>query len=264
MDDCLSDIIINNISEIITVNLPKGISRKIIRTTDYGILIAFMGAIRYKHNNTRYLSDEDHILFIPREITYHLTCLEESVTTVINFKADISSKIEEIISFNVNYKKTAGILNRIDNLWTFKKTSYRLHCISGIYEILAILNKHRDLNYLPKAKLSKIRLSVEYLESHYTDSDLTNEKLAKFSGISTVYFRKLFTQKFGIPPMKYITTKRIEKAQSLLKNQYYSSITNIAYAVGFNSLYYFCKVFKQETSYTPSQFAKLYIQNENK
>ena len=74
--------------------------------------------------------------------------------------------------------------------------------------------------------------------------------------MSTVYFRKLFTEAYGMPPMRYVRQKRIEKAQNLLENGF-TNISEIADSVGFNSIYHFSKTFKQLIGTSPSNYSRV-------
>ena len=57
----------------------------------------------------------------------------------------------------------------------------------------------------------------------------------------------------GMPPMQYVNSYRIEKAQTLLKNTD-RSITDIALAVGFDDASYFARIFKKQTGMTPREY----------
>ena len=127
--------------------------------------------------------------------------------------------------------------------------------MSLLYSFFADHNQNRF--YMPSSKYETIKPGIHYLEEHYTDPTLRDTDMANAAGISTVYFRKLFVQRFGIPPMKYIKQKRIERAKLLLSSDLYTTISDVALESGFSSLYHFSKVFKQETSFTPSEYASL-------
>jgi AraC-like DNA-binding protein len=53
----------------------------------------------------------------------------------------------------------------------------------------------------------------------------------------------------------YIRTQRLEKAYLLFKNNY-TSVADVAFSVGFNSLSYFCKCFKDQYKVSPSSVIK--------
>lgn len=94
------------------------------------------------------------------------------------------------------------------------------------------------------------------MERHFTDPMITNELIAEASNVSTVYFRKIFTEAYGVPPMRYVRQRRIEKAQSLLENGF-SNISEVAESVGFNSVYHFSKSFKQLIGVSPTSYLRM-------
>ena len=73
---------------------------------------------------------------------------------------------------------------------------------------------------------------------------IKNEELAALCKISTVYFRKLFFEVYGVSPMQYIQNLRIHRAKEMLRSDY-SSITDIAFTLGYNNIYEFSKAFKK-------------------
>ena len=81
------------------------------------------------------------------------------------------------------------------------------------------------------------------------------EELAFLSGLSVSSFKRKFQNIYGTSPNKYITSKRLEKAQVLLKSSDLS-ISEIAYDCGFNDVGYFSKVFKTHYNCLPSDLRK--------
>ena len=110
-------------------------------------------------------------------------------------------------------------------------------------------------NYMPSNRYDIIRPAAEYIRKNYGESGITNDFLAELCGISTVYFRKVFTKYYGVPPAQYLNMQRMEKAQEFLQSDY-SSITQIAESVGYNSIYHFSKMFKKQVGISPSEYAK--------
>ena len=74
-------------------------------------------------------------------------------------------------------------------------------------------------------------------------------------GISTVYFRKLFTEIAGDSPIHYAEALRIKKAKELLRSDY-DSITGVAIALGYRGIYEFSRSFRRMTGISPSEYAK--------
>lgn len=76
-------------------------------------------------------------------------------------------------------------------------------------------------------------------------------RLAQASGISEAHFARSFKQAFGIPPHRYLLTRRIERAMTLLRETELS-ITDIAFDTGWASLGTFGRTFRDITGSSPS------------
>ncbi|MBT2322009.1 helix-turn-helix transcriptional regulator [Variovorax paradoxus] len=75
--------------------------------------------------------------------------------------------------------------------------------------------------------------------------------LAQVSGVSEAHFARSFKQAFGIPPHRYLLTRRIERAMALLRESDLS-ITEIAFATGWASLGTFGRTFRDIAGDSPS------------
>lgn len=259
MEIDFSDIIIKDIQSLITVYTNPGEIRHMANRPTTGISFVSRGKLTYEIHGQHYISDPGHAVLLPHQGTYDIYGIDKSESMLINFLTDPGLDNSDIYSFNLS--NTGWYLNyftQMDNLWTFKKSSYKLRCLAGLYEILAKLNDSVSSSYKPNYKFEYIRPSIDFLEANYNKSDITNEILAEKSNISTVYFRKIFTEKYNVSPMKYIMAKRIEKAQDMLRGKY-STITSIAEATGFNSINHFSRAFKSITGYTPFEYSKMCI-----
>ena len=76
-------------------------------------------------------------------------------------------------------------------------------------------------------------------------------RLASVSGVSEAHFARSFKQAFGVPPHRYLLTRRIERATALLRETDLS-ITEIAFETGWRSLGTFGRIFRDVTGETPS------------
>lgn len=75
-------------------------------------------------------------------------------------------------------------------------------------------------------------------------------RLARVSGVSAAHFARSFRQAFGVPPHRYLLTRRIERATTLLRDTELS-ITEIAFQTGWGSLGTFGRIFRDVTGETP-------------
>ena len=77
------------------------------------------------------------------------------------------------------------------------------------------------------------------------------KRLAEVSGVSEAHFARSFKRAFGVPPHRYLLTRRIEQAATLLRDTDFS-ITEIAFATGWESLGTFGRIFHDITGQSPS------------
>ncbi len=122
--------------------------------------------------------------------------------------------------------------------------------------ILRILISHFVRHAEPKSERIDDRISSALL---YIRSNLANPleitELAKLSCVSTEHFTRKFTQQIGESPMQYILNKRMQRAQLLLMINT-SHIKDVAYAVGFNDVSYFNRIFKRSVGCTPQEYRR--------
>jgi transcriptional regulator GlxA family with amidase domain len=76
-------------------------------------------------------------------------------------------------------------------------------------------------------------------------------RLARVSGVSQAHFARSFKQAFGVPPHRYLLTRRIERAMALLRDTDLS-ITDIAFHTGWASLGTFGRIWRDVTGASPS------------
>jgi len=76
------------------------------------------------------------------------------------------------------------------------------------------------------------------------------QRLAQVSGVSPAHFARSFKQAFGIPPHRYLLTRRIERATALLRDTGLP-ITEIAFQTGWESLGTFGRTFRDITGESP-------------
>ncbi len=84
---------------------------------------------------------------------------------------------------------------------------------------------------------------LKYIDENFSDKLLLHA-LAKLSGYSVPQFVRLFSEFTGITPMRYINIIRIQNSMTML-SETKNSITDIAFACGFDTLEVFERNFKK-------------------
>ena len=119
-------------------------------------------------------------------------------------------------------------------------------------------SQHADLEAAVQSYLAGTITS--YIRSHLGE-DLSVEQLAQHFHYSRNRIGSLYKNATGISLGRAIIEERIAKAKVMLAAQE-SSITEIAYTLGFSSPQYFCKSFSKETGYSPSAYAEHILKAE--
>ena len=108
---------------------------------------------------------------------------------------------------------------------------------------------------------------LNWLEQHYTESNLKIEDMVAHSSLSrTSYYNKLKLL-VGLSPKEFISDFRLKKAVMYLEKDD-CTIAEIAYRTGFNDPVYFTRTFKTKIGVTPSKYRdekldKTNLQEEN-
>lgn len=160
------------------------------------------------------------------------------------------------IAFNGEILET---FNKIYNLTVNEKPGYQLICvgllIAYINQIIAYL-KYKEFE--GKDIEIKIR-QASYILSKRVNEDVDAMELAAELNMGYSYFRKMFTKYTGLPPIQYHLQLRIKQAELLLTSTN-KTIKEISYELGFESAFYFSRVFKEKTQISPGDYRKLHSQ----
>ncbi|MBQ6839401.1 MAG: AraC family transcriptional regulator [Oscillospiraceae bacterium] len=104
-------------------------------------------------------------------------------------------------------------------------------------------------------RLAGIYPALDYVEEHFREH-ITLDDAAKLTGYAKTYFCKHFKRVTGISFHQYLNRYRISVACLLLEDPGLS-VATIAEMTGFSSAKLFCRIFKETTNMTTSQYQRL-------
>jgi AraC-like DNA-binding protein len=99
-----------------------------------------------------------------------------------------------------------------------------------------------------------------YINENFAD-ELSLPALAKIANVSPNHLSEKFRQVTGINFVAYIARTRFEKACALLRDPHLR-VSEIAFAVGFQSLSQFNRVFKKFSGKSPTEYRASACQTE--
>jgi AraC family transcriptional regulator len=98
------------------------------------------------------------------------------------------------------------------------------------------------------------RIVANYIDEHLAET-VSLAALAKLVKLSTYYFCRAFKQSFGVPPHRYHTRRRIDRAKIMLANPD-RSVTETALSLGFSETSSFSAAFRHTTGITPTAYRR--------
>jgi len=157
------------------------------------------------------------------------------------------------------YRKISNQLINIIDAHNKKEPSYALYLKARIYDVFFLLSKNTDIDIMTDNRksvkkrvysLERLNKGLAFLENNYANN-ITLKDAATAAGFSEYHFSRLFREITGKNFLEYLNEFRIRKAENLLKKTDVS-ISEAAYAVGFNNTTTFNRIFKAINGCTPT------------
>jgi len=117
--------------------------------------------------------------------------------------------------------------------------------ITNVIHLIFVNLDSRQRQYLVAAK--------NYIDSNYSDIDLTLSSTADHLGISPSYLSRLFSNAYEVRFTQYLNNIRVDHAKELLSDES-KLIKDIAAEVGFGTTQNFLRVFKAKTGISPGEY----------
>jgi len=102
----------------------------------------------------------------------------------------------------------------------------------------------------------QVRTAREFIDANL-DGDPSITQLASECRLSSSHFARAFKQTMGMPPHRWLTKRRIERAKQLLQKTD-SQLADIALACGFADQSHFVRVFSQGEGHSPGLWRRLH------
>jgi AraC family transcriptional regulator len=101
---------------------------------------------------------------------------------------------------------------------------------------------------------TRLRRVLDYIHQHL-EEDLSVAQLADVAHLSVFHFARMFNASVGVPPHRYVSTRRLENAMALLEGDKLP-ISEIAFRSCFSSQASFSRAFRRATGTSPSEFRR--------
>lgn len=257
---------IKDISHIVMRRTKPEWALRDVRHEDWCVLVCcFEGSAEYRFADANLRMQAGDVLFIPNR---EERSARSNWKTPWTFCSAVFSLHEEISLSGADLSLRLGLkplraskelqaaFSDLALLWARRTALYDLRCSGKILEILGrLLEEAADTDLGSRVpNYAKIKLAMEKIEE-CSGSDLSISRIAADIGLSESRFRHLFKEATGYSPSRYANLKKVEQAKDLLLSGDYN-VGETAEELGFESVFYFSRLFKSITGQSPSVFLK--------
>ncbi len=181
----------------------------------------------------------DMVLKIDRLESGHIRETPPETSCVVVGKADIQliTIFNKLMSVGTN-KIEAAILGEsiVDEIY------YRLLTGEHGYALRMLLNQYGQIQPISKV--------IDFIHKNM-DRMILIEELASIANMSKTTFFNVFKKLMHVPPMQYVKSYKLQKAQVLLRKGMQAN--EASFHVGYNSFSQFSREYKRFFGYSPSQ-----------
>ncbi len=194
------------------------------------------------------------------EAEYDLLCV--NLSRVFNknsfgwdfvFNKDMNAKYENVI------RGDALLTSMTEQLFRARGQGDKLFTLGIFLAFFASLQGHivtqgSSLSKKDARNFEIVNNALGYIHAHF-DERIKLSELSKRCFVSEPHFCRVFKEITGETAISYINNLKIAKAIALMKNST-QTVRQIAEAVGFEDVAYFCRCFKKKTGAAPKAFLK--------
>ena len=247
-----------NITKVVTaIRVPAGKGDSIHKNRpSHGLVLNIDGEKNYCFSDGQTIIVKSYeLLYLPKHSNYEVVAPIPGDCYAINFDLDEDITFPPFAIYIKNHSQMLEYFKKAKKAWDVKTGGYIYKCKANIYSIISELIDSYCADYIPSDKQKKIQSAVEYIHRHYLEEIVSIDKLADMCGITTVYFRKIFKNYYGVSPLKYINNLKLNHAKELIDSRLYS-VTEAAFQSGYSDISYFSREFKKNIGMSPSEYAK--------
>lgn len=206
-------------------------------------------------DGVEYAFEKGSILYMPSKKydDYHIRTLENGECIDIFFHTDTPLADRPVLLPPPHRQHIVDLFTKSDELWLSTGAARQLRVKAALYEILALLREEADGWQITSTARHALDAGLQYLTRHCFDPKIDFQAAAAHAGVSYSYLKRLFVQKVGMPPIRFVVSRRMDYAKDYLTATT-NSITEIAEALGYSSVYYFSRVFREENGMSPSEY----------
>ena len=146
-----------------------------------------------------------------------------------------------------------NVFTRLTDTLKYEGIAYQQIATCQVIQLLGLVYTSALMGDTSRNQREQLVHQIRYQIQGNWEKDINFETLAQEKNVSYVWLRKSFKEVMGVAPGQYHLNLKIEKAMQMLRETSLS-VSEVAYQTGFESLFYFSRIFKKKTNVSPSGF----------
>jgi AraC-like DNA-binding protein len=189
--------------------------------------------------------------YLPKGSSYRVEEITRGTCYAINFDATLTDE-----PFAIEFRNPEPLFKLFKSavsLFAARAPFYEVEIRKILYELLLRAKEEAERKYVPESKERLLAPAVERIRETFTQNELSVSALASLCGISEAYFRRLFSDKYGLSPKDYIIHLRMELAKTLLSSGDFS-VRETALQCGYAEPCHFSREFTRHVGLSPRSY----------
>ncbi len=229
----------------------------------YEIYYLEKGECRYLIEGKLFTMREGDMVFIPKGKIHKTTYDSIHARLLINCDDSYLENFDYREAFvyrnKEHTKEIYNILKCVEKEY-LNTDKFSKNIIKGLMQqILSIIYRNENMYKNSRNQNPYVKKALGILEKEFT-TDISLGILADRFNISTEHFSRVFKKETGLGFSEYLSILRLKKAESILKQNSKSTVSEIAFSCGFNDSNYFCEKFKKNYGMSPLKYRKSHKQ----
>lgn len=236
-------------------------------TQDRIRLIAVLtGELNYTFNEKSVSQDNTGLMLLPTYSHVNIHAIKPTKIMVVEINDEliksVYANVNEVISFGdaINYKNMYVAIKYDSTLFKNIQCIHNEYIENSENQYLVELNilklvynllKTEHAPYLFSIKARHPMEQVKYYIERNIKRHIKINDLAKIAGMNGSNFSNTFRRHYGTTPINYINITKMKLAEKLLKD---STVTEVAFDLGYENVSVFINQFKKAYDITPKQY----------
>ncbi len=219
------------------------------------------GSCNYFIDNKSYEVHGGDVILIPEGVIHKTIYGKEMHTRwLINVTADMIPKgVIPLIPSMIYLYRNPAIIPELERIYNKIGEEYEssnifkdelLGCL--VHELFYLFARNYDNRERVETGNIFVEQTVKYIQKNYMN-EITLSGMARMRSVSPEHLSRTFRKETGFRFSEYLTLVRLQHAEYMLKNEPGKSVSDVAYACGFNDSNYFSDKFKKTYGIAPSK-----------